>query len=158
MANGSSFDWRRGAVAGIIATVAYTIFAETANVLINGAEAFFVPFRQLGAIVLGPDALNTDYNLYVVAAIGTAVYFLIGAIFGVVVAFVAARFAAIHGMGLVAFGLVAGLVLYALNVFVVFPALFPWFLGNDRLIQSVAHALFGAVTGTWLMKSNHRAL
>lgn len=145
-------DWRAGAVAGIVGGLCYTVFVEVANLAANGMGAFFHPFRQIGAVVLGARALEAGYDVWTAAGVGTAVHLAIAAAFGVVVASVLARFDAASTSASVVLGLGAGLGLYALDVLVVFPAAFPWFLGNDRITQSIGHALIGAVTGAWLVR------
>lgn len=142
--------WREGAVGGIVAAVVYTAFVEIVNVTANGLVAFFVPFRQIGATVLGTEALDPAYDVVTATLAGAAVHFALAAAFGVLVAFIAKAVNARGAAVLIALGIVLGLALYALNVFVIFPAAFPWFLANDRLTQSVGHALFGGATGAWL--------
>ena len=149
-ADDGTFCWRTGAVAGIAGAVFYTVFVEVVNVLTKGTAEFFFPFRQIGAVVLGPGALKPSYNVFAAAAAGTVVHLVIAAAFGIAIAWVTGRLASLSAGTVIALGLIAGLALYALNVFVVFPAAFPWFLANSRLTQSLGHALFGAVTGAWL--------
>ncbi len=134
-----------------MAAVIYTAFVEIINVAANGLGAFFVPFRQIGAIVLGAEALDPAYDVVTATLAGAVVHFALAAAFGVLVALMAR---AVHARGaavLIVLGAALGLALYALNVFVIFPAAFPWFLANDRLTQSVGHALFGGLTGWWLV-------
>lgn len=147
---GRAPDRLREAVAGIAGAVAYTLFVEVVNVAANGAGAFFRPFRQIGAVVLGPRALDDGYDLVTAVAAGTLVHLLVAAAFGVLVARARTRLRASTVGRSAALGLAAGLAFYAVDVFAIFPAAFPWFLANDRLTQATGHALFGAVTGAWL--------
>jgi hypothetical protein len=55
--------------------------------------------------------------------------------------------------GMIAAGVLYGVLIYALNLFVIFPAWFPWFLQNNPWLQVTLHALpFGAVIGWWLAR------
>lgn len=149
--DGRALVWRTGAIAGIVGGIFYTLFIEAVNVVANGASAFFHPLRQTGAVVLGSRALDASYDLMTATAAGTAVHLAIAAAFGILIAWARARFAVLStGSSIVLGDLIAGLALYALDVFVIFPAAFPWSLENSRLTQSIAHALFDAVTGAWL--------
>ena len=142
--------WRSGAVAGVVGGVCYSGFIEVINTAAHGAGAFFVPLRQIGAVVLGPSALLATFDVLTATVTGTALHLTISALFGILLARVATwspTFRASHVIGL---GLVAGLAFYALDVFVLFPAAFPWFRENDRVTQSLGHGLFGTVTGAWL--------
>ncbi len=141
--------WRTGAVAGIVGGVCYSVFVEVVNIATNGAGAFFDPFRQIGAVVLGPGALLASYDVFTATATGTALHLTIAAMFGILLAWTATRFPVVGASGVVGLGLVAGLAFYALGVFLLFPAAFPWFLENNRVTQSLGHALFGTVTGAW---------
>ncbi len=141
--------WRTGAVAGVVGGVCYSVFVEVVNIAKNGAGAFFDPFRQIGAVVLGPRALLASYHVATAAATGTALHLAIAAMFGILLAWAATRIPAFGASSVVGLGLVAGLAFYALDVFVLFPAAFPWFLENNRVTQSLGHALFGTVTGAW---------
>lgn len=142
--------WREGAIGGLVAAVVYTAFVEIVNVAANGLGAFFVPFRQIGAMLLGPQALDPAYSVVTATLAGTVIHFALAAAFGILVAWIANAVNTRSASVLIALGALLGLGLYALNVFVIFPATFPWFLANDRLAQSVGHALFGGVTGAWL--------
>lgn len=145
-----SFGWRTGAIAGIVGGVCYSIFIEAVTIARHGAAAFAVPFRQIAAVVLGPPALDAKFDTLTAIAAGTAMHLALAAMFGIALAWVAPRLTAATAGTLIALGFVSGLVLYAVDVFVIFPAAFPWFLENSRVLQSLAHALFGVVTGSWL--------
>ena len=142
--------WRRGTVAGVVGGVCYAVFVEIVNMATNGAEAFCYPFRQIGAVVLGPGALLASYDVFIATMTGTVLHLAIAALFGILLAWAVARMHLFDASGVIGLGLVAGLVFYVLDLYVLFPAAFPWFLENNRITQSLGHALFGMITGAWL--------
>ena len=140
-----------GLVGGVIAAIVYTMFAQVITVATSGVDAFIIPFRQIAAVVLGEAALSPTYSVVNVAVIGTIVHLVIGALYGVILAVLANAIGLRSMLGLIVGGTVYGLAIYALNLFVIFPQLFPWFLENSAPIQASLHSLtFGAVIGAWL--------
>lgn len=61
----SEMKWgfQHGAVAGVVAGLVFAAFEMLASAFIAGAEAFFMPLRMIGAIALGPEALDPGYSL-----------------------------------------------------------------------------------------------
>ncbi|RWM80607.1 MAG: hypothetical protein EOR83_25535, partial [Mesorhizobium sp.] len=49
---------QQGAVAGIVAGIVFAAFEMAASAFMMGAEASFMPLRMIGAIALGPEALD----------------------------------------------------------------------------------------------------
>lgn len=143
----------QGVVGGLIGGVVYFVFALAITVLTGGVEAIPLPLRQIGAVVLGPEALEPSYDFVTAAVAGNAVHFVLSAVYGGLYA-VTARSIGLHSaLLLILGGALYGLAIYAANLFVIFPALYPWFLANDPVIQATLHALaFGAVIGAWLAR------
>lgn len=140
-----------GVIGGVVAGLVYSAYALTINVMQNGVETFFFPLRQIGAVALGREALDPSYNLFAAVAAGLAVHVALSAVYGLVFAALARSRDIQSGSALVVWGALYGLAIYLLNLFVVFPAAFPWFLENDPLVQSFGHAvMFGAAIGVWL--------
>lgn len=144
---------RQGIVGGLIAGVVYFVFAIAITIALGGVAAVETPLRQIGAVALGEQALSPDYNLTSAVIAGNVVHFALSAVYGAIFALIARALGLATGAMLIVAGAVYGLAIYAVNRLVIFPALFPWFMANDPLIQSLLHALaFGAVIGWWLSR------
>lgn len=142
----------QGIVGGLIGGVVYFVFAIAITIAMGGLPAVETPLRQIGAVVLGEQALSTEYNLTTAVVAGNIVHFALSAIYGAILALIA-QMLGLGGKSLIVLGAAYGLAIYAVNRLLIFPALFPWFMANDPLIQSVLHALaFGAVIGLWLAR------
>ena len=155
--NPDALNWRVGAVGGVVGAMGYSTFIEVVNVAANGMRAFFVPFRQIGAVVLGPHALQESFDLLTAVAAGTAVHLTIAAIFGIALARIISQLSVRTLSAYFTLGLLAGLLFYVVNVVAIFPAAFPWFLDNSRLTQSIGHAIFGGITAAWMARGRLRA-
>jgi uncharacterized membrane protein YagU involved in acid resistance len=147
---------RQGAIAGIVAGIVFAAFEMIVSASMMGAEAFFMPLRMIGAIALGPAALDPGYSLVTAGVTGVVVHFVLAIIYGISFGEIAAML-----RGPVAFigaGGLFGLVLWLINFYVIAPALFPWFLESSPLVQFIAHTFFfGSVLGYYLWKSHQRS-
>jgi uncharacterized membrane protein YagU involved in acid resistance len=141
---------RHGIIGGLIGGFAYFAAAIGLTIALGGVAAVETPLRQIAAVVLGPEGLTPQTSLPVVVILANVVHFALSAIYGVLLVAVARVLGLSGALALIVVGALYGLAIYAVNRLVIFPALFPWFLANDPLIQSVLHALFGAVIGWWL--------
>lgn len=143
----------QGVVGGLVAGVVYFVVAIGITIFLGGLEAVAMPLRQIAAVALGQQALEPTYDLTKVVVTANVVHFALSALYGVLYALIAQLFNVRSPLALIVGGAIYGLVLYAANVFVIFPAFFPWFLANDRVLQATLHALaFGAVNGAWLAR------
>jgi uncharacterized membrane protein YagU involved in acid resistance len=147
---------RQGAIAGIVAGIVFAAFEMIVSAAMMGGEAFFMPLRMIGAIALGPDALDPAYSLVTASVGGVIVHLVLAIIYGVIFGEIAAML-----RGPVAFigaGSIFGLALWLINFYVIAPAFFPWFLEASPLVQFVAHTFFfGSVLGFYLWKSHQRS-
>jgi uncharacterized membrane protein YagU involved in acid resistance len=146
----------QGAIGGIVAGLVFAMFEMIVAAATMGPEAFFMPLRMIGAIVLGSAVLEPAYSLIGAGLAGLAVHMVIAVIYG-------AAFALIFG-GLrsavadIGMGAVYGLALWLLNFYVIAPMAFPWFAEADPLVQFIAHTVFfGAVLGWYLWWARSRA-
>lgn len=143
---------RQGIIGGLIAGLVYFVSALAITVALGGVSAIPVPLRQIAAVALGEQALAADYDFASVVVAANVVHFALSAAYGVILVLIA-RLAGVGGRTLIVLGAIYGLAIYALNRLVIFPALYPWFLANDPVVQSLLHALaFGAVIGAWLAR------
>lgn len=146
----------QGAIGGIVAGIIFAAFEMMASAAMLGPDAVFMPLRMIGAIVLGPAALETTYSLWGAGFAGLIVHIVLAVIYG-------ALFAVIFG-GLrspavdVAVGVAYGLALWLINFYVIAPMVFPWFTEADPMSQFIAHAVFfGAVLGWYMWWARRRA-
>lgn len=147
---------RQGAIAGIVAGIVFAAFEMIVSASMMGADAFFMPLRMIGAIALGPGALDPGYSLVTAGIAGVVVHFVLAIIYGIIFGEIAAML-----RGPIAFigaGSLFGLALWLVNFYVIAPVLFPWFLQSSPLVQFIAHTFFfGAVLGYYLWKSHQRS-
>ena len=154
--HGETNRWvRQGLIGGLIAGLIFAMFEMVVAALINGASAFFMPLRMIGAMVLGAEALDPGYSLITAGPAGVLVHVVLSALFGAVFgAVVAAVPAVARSTGaLVAAAGLYGLLLWLVNFYVVAPAAgWDWFPnGTDEAVQVVAHVVcFGALLGFYL--------
>lgn len=144
-------SFKDAAVAGIVASLAYTAVAQPLVVALYGAESFLVPFRQIAAVAVGPSALAPTYDAASAVTIGTGVHLIVGIMYAAVFCVIVRGISLSGSARNIALGMSFGLAIYALNLFVIFPRWFPWFLENNPFLQALLHAFpFGAVLGWWL--------
>jgi hypothetical protein len=150
----------QGAVGGIVAGVAFVAFEMASAWLLTGAV--WTPLRMIGAIGLGPAALDPGYPLATAAAVGLVVHAALsvgfGALFGAVPASVPA--VARSSGALLAAASAYGFALWAVNFHVLAP-LFGWGWFPDRTNapqQFLAHTVFfGTVLGFYLDRARDGA-
>jgi uncharacterized membrane protein YagU involved in acid resistance len=145
-----------GAVAGIVAGLVFAAFEMLASAFMAGADAFFMPLRMIGAIALGPEALDPGYSLATAAFAGVIVHIILAVIYGLIFGAFAAT---LRGPGaFVGFGSLFGFALWLINFYLIAPSAFPWFLEANPMVQFIAHTFFfGSVLGLWLWKSHERS-
>jgi hypothetical protein len=145
-----------GAAGGIIAGIVFAAFEMLAAAALMGADAFFMPLRMIGAILIGPAALDPGYPLLSAALAGVAVHVVLAVLYGMI-------FAVITG-GLrsattdILLGAAYGFALWLFNFYVVAPAAFPWFLDSPPVLQLIGHSVFfGAVLGWYVWNRRQHA-
>jgi hypothetical protein len=144
-----------GVVGGMIAGIVFAMFEMIMAAIQMGGEAFFMPLRMIGGIVLGEQALAPETSLIVAGAAGLVVHMMLSAMYGAGVAVAAAFVPQLRAgtLPLVAWASAAGFALWIVNFYVVAPiAGWHWFPdGTDPLVQFVAHTFFfGSVLGLYL--------
>jgi len=146
----------QGAIAGIVAGLVFAAFEMMASAFMMGAEAFFMPLRMIGAIVLGPEALDPGYSLLAAGVAGVMVHMMLSIIYGVIFGEIATI---LRGpAAFIGAGGIFGLVLWLVNFYVIAPFAFPWFLDSNPLVQFIGHTFFfGMVLGYYLWKSHQRS-
>jgi hypothetical protein len=122
-----------------------------------GGEAFFMPLRMIGGIVLGEQALAPETSLIVAGAAGLLVHMMLSALYGAGVALAAVVVPQLRSgtVALVAWASIAGFALWLVNFYVIAPiAGWNWFPNDtDPVVQFVAHTFFfGSVLGLYLSR------
>jgi hypothetical protein len=149
-------DWiKHGLIGGFVAGVVFAMFEMAMAAILDGAGAFFMPLRMIGAMLLGQPALDPGFSLTAAAAAGLGVHMILSMLYGVAVAG-AARFIpalASTRTALMVWASAAGLGLWLLNFYVVAPIFgWTWFPeGTNPIVQAIAHTVFyGTVLGIYL--------
>lgn len=143
-----SFRFGNVATAGIIAGAILAAFDMMFSAIVIGANAFFMPLRMIGAIVLGPAALDADYSLPTAAIVGLIVRMILSVAFAMVFAWLASPTAA--DATLAFRGMMFGTVLWIVNFYVIAPlAGWAWFPERtNSAVQFLTHAfLYGCPLG-----------
>lgn len=135
-------DWPAAAVAGFLAGAILMVLELLWSATVHADSPWSITHR-IAAIVLGPDALrSSDFSVAVIAAaLGT--HYVLGILFGLVLAAVIApfRFDSSAGMVLLTGALFSGLI-YLFDFYVMVQA-FPWFAVLRGWPTFVGHLLFG---------------
>jgi uncharacterized membrane protein YagU involved in acid resistance len=147
---------QQGAIAGIVAGIVFAAFEMIVSALMAGPEAFFMPLRMIGAIALGPEALDPAYSVVNASVAGVIVHVILAIIYGVIFGEIAAM---LRGQAaFIGAGSIFGLALWLINFYVIAPVAFPWFLDANPLVQFIAHTFFfGSVLGYYLWESHRRS-
>ena len=137
----------RGAVAGVIAGLVFAAFEMVASAVMMGADAFFMPLRMIGAIVLGAGALDPGYSLLAAGFAGVVVHVALSIVYGIIFAAAISRWRR-GDASTVLLATVYGIALWLVNFYAIAPIAFPWFLESNPVVQFIAHAFFfGTVLG-----------
>jgi hypothetical protein len=148
---------KHGVIGGIIAGIVFAMFEMVVAAVMMGGNAFFMPLRMIGAIVLGQSAMDPGYPLANAAITGLVLHMMLSAIFGAIVALIVSAVPALGrttAMLLVAAS-VFGLLLWLVNFYVIAPAAgWNWFpTRTDPIVQFLAHTfLYGTVLGIYLVR------
>jgi hypothetical protein len=60
--------------AGVVAGLLFALFEMVASALMQGPSFLYMPLRMIGAIILGPAALQATYPLDVAAVVGVLLH------------------------------------------------------------------------------------
>jgi len=152
----STATWvRAGAVGGAIAGIVFAMFEMIMAAVINGAGAFFMPLRMIGAIGLGTSALDPATSLLSAGAAGLVIHMALSIMYGVVIAGVIAKVGTLarSTASVIAVASAAGFALWIVNFHLLAGALgWNWFPDSQNVaVQFVAHTvMFGSVLGLLL--------
>jgi ribose/xylose/arabinose/galactoside ABC-type transport system permease subunit len=135
-------DWPAAAVAGLAAGAVLMVLELFWATLVAG-DSPWVASHMIAAMVMGPDALQTShFSLYIVA-VALVAHYLLGALFGLLLAAIIVRLQLASNVGALALaGAVFGGALYLLN-FYGMVQFFPWFASWRGAATLATHLLFG---------------
>lgn len=135
-------DWPAAAVAGLAAGAILMVLELFWSALVSGGSPWAAS-HMIAAIVMGPGTLqSSDFSLHVVA-VALAAHYLLGIVFGLVLAAIIAPFHRESSVSVVSLaGAVFGTVLYLLN-FHGMVHFFPWFVEWRGGATLVTHLIFG---------------
>lgn len=139
-----------GIVGGIIAGLVFAMFEMLAAAVLG--LPFVMPLRMIGAIGIGPEALNPAYPLVTAIAIGVAIHMILSAVFGAVFGLIVAAVPQLmeNATNLILSATIYGFLLWVVNFLIIAGVLgiFPWFTQANTVVQIIAHAFFfGSVLG-----------
>ncbi|MFZ5542479.1 MAG: hypothetical protein ACOZJZ_02895 [Pseudomonadota bacterium] len=129
-------------IAGLLVGLAYLVAQMVFSGLLDlgGAEG---SLRRVAAILLGPgEAPPADGVSLPVAAMALLIHLPLAFVYGRLIGLVTRRLALLQGA---LAGAAAGLLLFALNFFVIAPSAFPWFVDVRNMATALDHVLFGAL-------------
>ena len=133
---------------GVMAGLVFAIFEVIAAIVFGGPSQAFLPLRMIGAMVLGPHALDPTYSLVAAASVGLLLHLILSMVFAAIfAALIPGTFATRTEVEL---GMAFGLLLWVFNFHLIGPALgWVWFAQQTiPLVQLTAHAVaFGATLG-----------
>ncbi len=149
-------DWiKYGALGGLIAGIVFALFEMIMAAIMMGGDAFFMPLRMIGAMVLGQQALMPEYDLLTAAIVGLIVHMVLSIIFGIVFAVIVALVPTLAQStgALIVSASAYGFLIWLVNFYLIARiAGWNWFPDETNVaVQFVAHTfLFGTVLG-WVL-------
>lgn len=142
--------------AGIVGGLIFAIFEIAVAAALQGVAAMFMPLRMIGAIMLGPAALDPSYSIGAAASTGVIVHFVLSVAFAFVLA---AMLSPQWGSSQILAGVVFGLGLWLVNFYVIAPlAGWDWFPRSNPIVQAVAHTAFFGCPVSWMLARSHLVL
>jgi uncharacterized membrane protein YagU involved in acid resistance len=151
---GVDFGYRDVVEAGIIGGIVFAIFEMVAAAALAAPQAFFVPLQMVGAMVLGPAALDPGYSVVAAGLAGVTVHMVLSFVFALIFASLATP--TTSAAALAAGGIAFGIVVWLVNFYLVAPlAGWTWFPDrSNQVVQFRAHAFFyGCPVGWYLGRS-----
>ena len=146
-------DWAAAATAGFAAGAVLMVLELFWSALVSGNSPWAVS-HMIAAIVIGPTTLQSADFAFEVIAIALVAHYVLGVIFGLVLAVLIAAFRLDSSAAMVAVaGAVFGLALYLLN-FYGMSHFFAWLVDWRSLQALVTHLIFGMTAALFYRKLN----
>jgi len=135
-------DWTAAAVSGLAAGALLMVVELFWSTMVAGVNPWGTT-RMIAAILMGPDVLQTSLFSIGTVAAALAIHFVLGAVLGMILAFIIAPFQLDSSMGMVLLaGAVFGLLVYLFD-FHVMTRFFTWFADARGWHTVVGHLIFG---------------
>jgi hypothetical protein len=136
--------WRVSLYSGLIAGLV-SLIVETPFVWFINDQTPWLAARMTAAMLLGPDAMSppATFDLWLVA-LAFAIHIALSVVYALTLG------AVVQGMptaNAAYAGGMFGIVLYFINLHVIAPAFFPWFIELRNVISLISHIVFGAIAG-----------
>jgi hypothetical protein len=140
-------DWRAGALAGVIAGLAFLMLEMFLVWMVEGQSPWGPP-HMMAAMVLGSDVLPlmgtwAPFDMTIVMT-AMMIHFPLAIAYGLVGAWLMHRF---DWAGAITVGASLGLAIYIVNFYLIAPMMFPWFEMGRNWIGAFSHIVFGVIVG-----------
>jgi len=145
------FNLGRALAAGAIAGLVFAGFEMLAALTLSGPGAVFTPLRMIGAMALGPQALDPQYSLVAASAAGLVLHLALSMIFAVI--FESLVPVGLRTSAVVRLGMFYGFMLWLTNYYLLGPALgWVWFAQQTMpVVEAVAHSVFFGAVIAWVL-------
>lgn len=148
-------DWPAAAVAGFIAG-AFLMMLELLWLAAIDVSPWSITYKIAGIVMKGLPLDSMELNIIVVA-VALATHYVLGIVFGMILAAIIAPFHFDSSIGMVlTVGAVFGLLLYAFN-FYGMVYFFSWFAAMRDITTLVAHLIFGMAAAFSYWKLERRS-
>ena len=151
-------DWPTAVCAGLVAGALLMVLELMWSASVNGSP--WAISHQVAAIVMGPETLQSSGFSLGIVAVALATHYVLGVVFGVLLAVIIAGFHYEHdAVVLQIIGVVFGAALYLLN-FHAMATFFPWMAELRGWATFIAHLVFGltvVLTYQWLERRGEPA-
>ncbi|MDB5762130.1 MAG: hypothetical protein JWQ21_1125 [Herminiimonas sp.] len=139
-------NWLAAAVSGFAAGAVLMVLELLWSTMVLGISPWGTS-HMIASIVMGRDALQATEFSFSVVAMALIIHYVLGIIFGMVLATIIAAFHLDSSVGMVLLtGAVFGLALYLFN-FYGMAQFFSWFAGMRTWSTLAAHLIFGMTAG-----------
>jgi hypothetical protein len=146
-------EFRRDAIlgAGMLAGLLFVLFEMTATAFMRGPSYFVMPLKMIGAIILGPVALEPTPLWDALATTGILLHIALSLTFASIFAAVVSREWSTAALAIA--GMMFGFSLWILNFYLVAPIAGWWWFrqSSSPIIQIIAHVCFYGCSVGWLL-------
>ncbi|MEJ7931097.1 hypothetical protein WG922_14060 [Ramlibacter sp. AN1015] len=135
--------WGAAALAGLVAGAVALVLEMLLLGFVYGIS-FWSPLHANAVIVMGPGALPAaSPTTGTIVIVGAAIQLALSALYGLLIGWL------VHRMDLgpaLLVGLAVGVALYALQFYLIAPAMLPWFVGLRTWVMAIGFMVFGLLT------------